>query len=226
MNMPSMTRVSVAVALLAIGTSAFAYEGELKRGRLYFRQICTSCHQEMIGKAIAPNERLKADWGLHQGRQARQDRQEPSVGQVLHHQGLSRDDQRQEQGRRETAQRQRRRPVHGRPGLAAIQRQGFGQSLRLQLIVAGKAEAGGAARPAWLEGLRKDYHDVLVEQWSPYLGAILMVAILAALMISGQFWGIFGGSSCGATGSTTPSASARGSASSPNSKARCRIACR
>ncbi|MBK6403026.1 MAG: hypothetical protein IPF74_14435 [Rhodocyclaceae bacterium] len=60
--MPSMTRVSVAVALLAIGTSAFAYEGELKRGRLYFRQICTSCHQEMIGKAIAPNERLKADW--------------------------------------------------------------------------------------------------------------------------------------------------------------------
>ena len=60
MNMPSMTRVSVAVALLAIGTSAFAYEGELKRGRLYFRQICTSCHQEMIGKAIAPNERLKA----------------------------------------------------------------------------------------------------------------------------------------------------------------------
>ncbi|MBK6553101.1 MAG: hypothetical protein IPP18_15190 [Rhodocyclaceae bacterium] len=57
-----MTRVSVAVALLAIGTSAFAYEGELKRGRLYFRQICTSCHQEMIGKAIAPNERLKADW--------------------------------------------------------------------------------------------------------------------------------------------------------------------
>jgi uncharacterized membrane protein YedE/YeeE len=43
------------------------------------------------------------------------------------------------------------------------------------------------------EGLRKDYQDIFVEQWSPYLGAILMVAILAALMISGQFWGIFGG---------------------------------
>jgi uncharacterized membrane protein YedE/YeeE len=50
-----------------------------------------------------------------------------------------------------------------------------------------------AEAPAWLEGLRKDYHDIFVEQWSPYLGAILMVAILAALMISGQFWGIFGG---------------------------------
>jgi uncharacterized membrane protein YedE/YeeE len=49
------------------------------------------------------------------------------------------------------------------------------------------------ATPAWLEGLRKDYQEVFVEQWSPYLGVILMVAILAALMISGQFWGIFGG---------------------------------
>lgn len=65
MKMPSMTRISVAVALLAIGASAFAYEGELKRGRLYFRQICTTCHQEMIGKAIAPNERLKADWAAY-----------------------------------------------------------------------------------------------------------------------------------------------------------------
>jgi len=49
------------------------------------------------------------------------------------------------------------------------------------------------ASPAWLEGLRKDYQEIFVEQWSPYLGVILMVAILAALMISGQFWGIFGG---------------------------------
>ena len=62
MKMPSMTRISVAIALLAVGASVFAYEGDLKRGRLYFRQICTACHQEMIGKAIAPNERLKADW--------------------------------------------------------------------------------------------------------------------------------------------------------------------
>jgi len=62
MKMPSMTRISVAIALFAVGASVFAYEGDLKRGRLYFRQICTACHQKMIGKAIAPNERLKADW--------------------------------------------------------------------------------------------------------------------------------------------------------------------
>jgi uncharacterized membrane protein YedE/YeeE len=46
---------------------------------------------------------------------------------------------------------------------------------------------------SFVDGLRKDYQEVFVEQWSPYLGVIMMVAILAALMISGQFWGIFGG---------------------------------
>lgn len=53
-------------------------------------------------------------------------------------------------------------------------------------------EASPSSSPL-IDGLRKDYRDVFVEQWSPYVGAILMVAILAALMISGQFWGIFGG---------------------------------
>ncbi|MBI4995525.1 MAG: hypothetical protein HZC22_01210 [Rhodocyclales bacterium] len=57
-----LLRVSVCVALGAISTAASAYEGDLKRGRLYFRQICTTCHQAMLGKAIAPNERTKADW--------------------------------------------------------------------------------------------------------------------------------------------------------------------
>jgi hypothetical protein len=42
-----------------------AYEGDLRRGRLYYRQICTTCHQTILGKAIAPNERLKADWSAY-----------------------------------------------------------------------------------------------------------------------------------------------------------------
>lgn len=45
----------------------------------------------------------------------------------------------------------------------------------------------------WRAGLAADYRAVFVEQWSPYVGAILLVAILAALMVTGQFWGIFGG---------------------------------
>jgi hypothetical protein len=65
MKTSSLARLSIAAALMSIGASAFAYEGDLKRGRLYFRQICTTCHQEMIGKAIAPNERLKAEWAAY-----------------------------------------------------------------------------------------------------------------------------------------------------------------
>jgi hypothetical protein len=65
MKTSSLAKLSIATALMSIGASAFAYEGDLKRGRLYFRQICTTCHQEMIGKAIAPNERLKAEWAAY-----------------------------------------------------------------------------------------------------------------------------------------------------------------
>jgi len=58
-------RVSLCLALGAVSFAASAYEGDLKRGRLYFRQICTACHQQMLGKAIAPNERTKADWNAY-----------------------------------------------------------------------------------------------------------------------------------------------------------------
>lgn len=57
-----LLRASVCAVLGVVSVSAMAYDGDLKRGRLYFRQICTTCHQQMLGKAIAPNERLKADW--------------------------------------------------------------------------------------------------------------------------------------------------------------------
>ena len=43
-------------------TSVSAYDGDWKRGRVYYRQVCTSCHQAAIGKSIAPNEKTKAQW--------------------------------------------------------------------------------------------------------------------------------------------------------------------
>ena len=45
----------------------------------------------------------------------------------------------------------------------------------------------------WLQGLNEDYRSVFVESWSPYLGGILLVLISIALMVSGLFWGVFGG---------------------------------
>ena len=46
---------------------------------------------------------------------------------------------------------------------------------------------------AWMAGLREDYERIFVQEWSPYLGAVFLVMIAAALMTSGLFWGVFGG---------------------------------
>jgi uncharacterized membrane protein YedE/YeeE len=47
--------------------------------------------------------------------------------------------------------------------------------------------------PAWLAGLKADYNSIFVEEWSPYFGAVVLVIIMAVLMGSGLFWGVFGG---------------------------------
>ncbi len=51
----------------------------------------------------------------------------------------------------------------------------------------------GLGSPAWLRGLREDYQRVFVTEWSPYLGAILLVIVTSALVSSGLFWGVYGG---------------------------------
>ena len=50
-----------------------------------------------------------------------------------------------------------------------------------------------ANKPAWLNGFSKDYHAVFVEPWPACTGAVLLVIIMAVLMGSGLFWGVFGG---------------------------------
>ena len=50
-----------------------------------------------------------------------------------------------------------------------------------------------SASDGWLTGFREDYEKVFVHEWSPYLGAILLVLIVIALMVNGLFWGVFGG---------------------------------
>jgi uncharacterized membrane protein YedE/YeeE len=50
-----------------------------------------------------------------------------------------------------------------------------------------------ADKPAWLQGFGEDYKAVFVEPWSAYTGAVLLVVLMAVLMGSGLFWGVFGG---------------------------------
>ncbi len=51
----------ISLLLLVPGASG-AYDGNWKRGHVYFRMICTECHsQQPVGK-IAPNSRTRAEW--------------------------------------------------------------------------------------------------------------------------------------------------------------------
>jgi len=50
---------------VTFAASAQAYDGDWKRGRVYFRQVCTSCHLSTSGKTISPADRVKADWSAY-----------------------------------------------------------------------------------------------------------------------------------------------------------------
>ncbi|MDD5295696.1 MAG: YeeE/YedE thiosulfate transporter family protein [Rhodocyclaceae bacterium] len=45
----------------------------------------------------------------------------------------------------------------------------------------------------WLAGFKDDYQKIFVEEWSPYVGAMLLMLVIIALMVNGLFWGVFGG---------------------------------
>ena len=48
--------------LLAASFSAHAYDADWKRGRVYYRSVCTSCHvAEPVG-SINPSTKTKAEW--------------------------------------------------------------------------------------------------------------------------------------------------------------------
>jgi cytochrome c5 len=56
----------VAVVLGASAMSAAqASDGDWKRGRIYYRQVCTACHTAEIKKAIDPNGRTMAEWAAY-----------------------------------------------------------------------------------------------------------------------------------------------------------------
>lgn len=53
---------------LCLAAGAFtvqAGDGDWKRGRVYYRMVCTACHNEKAGGAIAPSTRTKAEWAAY-----------------------------------------------------------------------------------------------------------------------------------------------------------------
>jgi cytochrome c5 len=46
-------------------SAAQAYDGDWKRGRIYYRQVCTACHTAELKKPVAPNDRTQAQWAAY-----------------------------------------------------------------------------------------------------------------------------------------------------------------
>lgn len=55
------TMTTATLMALTLVSEAFA-EGNAKRGRVYFKMVCTVCHITQSGTAIPPNSRTMADW--------------------------------------------------------------------------------------------------------------------------------------------------------------------
>lgn len=60
----SITVLAALLGATAMG-SAQAYDADWKRGRVYYRQVCTSCHMAQANKTFSPNEKKKAEWASY-----------------------------------------------------------------------------------------------------------------------------------------------------------------
>lgn len=50
------------LALLGASFTAQAYDADWKRGRIYYRSVCTTCHLVSPVGAINPSTKTKAEW--------------------------------------------------------------------------------------------------------------------------------------------------------------------
>ena len=60
------TKTLAAGAILSVlASSAFAYDADWKRGRVYYRSVCTSCHVVAPIGTINPSSKTKAEWAAY-----------------------------------------------------------------------------------------------------------------------------------------------------------------
>lgn len=53
------------VAATLSAAPVLAYDADWKRGRIYYRAICSSCHSTTPAGVIQPNGRTKAEWAAY-----------------------------------------------------------------------------------------------------------------------------------------------------------------
>lgn len=54
--------VAAFLALMGASFAVQAYDADWKRGRVYYRSVCTSCHVASPVGSINPSTKTKADW--------------------------------------------------------------------------------------------------------------------------------------------------------------------
>jgi cytochrome c5 len=59
------TTLAAGAALSLLASSAFAYDADWKRGRVYYRSVCTSCHVASPIGSINPSTKTKAEWAAY-----------------------------------------------------------------------------------------------------------------------------------------------------------------
>ncbi len=59
--------LAAVAVLLAASFPAHAYDADWKRGRVYYRSVCTACHVANPVGSINPSTRLKVEWTAYLG---------------------------------------------------------------------------------------------------------------------------------------------------------------
>lgn len=62
MKLRKFLPVTALLALMGASFAAQAYDADWKRGRVYYRSVCTSCHVASPVGSINPSTKTKADW--------------------------------------------------------------------------------------------------------------------------------------------------------------------
>jgi len=62
-------KLRIALPVLAVtamlSSAVGAYDGDWKRGRIYYRSVCTSCHVAAPVGQINPSSKTKAEWAAY-----------------------------------------------------------------------------------------------------------------------------------------------------------------
>lgn len=62
MKIKTLFSLVLMISLLGLSTAAGAEKGNWKKGRIYYKMVCSECHVEMTGNKYSPADKTKAEW--------------------------------------------------------------------------------------------------------------------------------------------------------------------